>query len=298
MRPPTASQPVRLSQVPLAGAIALGRLTCLCIWSLSKTGLISCSPQHPAEPPLPPPAGGMDGWVHLLDTSTGALLHRLPVGWRGPADQLPDPEDWQGFEVVTSVQLLPGGSGLVLAGCMDGHIQLLDPRCRQPAVLQLNWGRHRQHARAQLQQRFWRAGEPSRLCAARCHEHLLVAGGDAAAVSLHDLRMVDKHSSSSSGGGGCNGVSSGNGGSGAGGSSGVDSSNGGSGSGLAGPRNGCFAELVLPAAFGQRVPSVFAMDLLYPRLAVGGDRGQVQVRPEVDSGCRCFTVSSKAKPAG
>ncbi|KAI7838684.1 hypothetical protein COHA_007486 [Chlorella ohadii] len=221
--------------------------------------------------------GGMDGWVHLLDTGSGALLHRLPVGWRGPADQLPDPEDWQGMNIVTSVQLLPGGSGLVLAGCMDGHIQLLDPRCRQPAVLQLSWSGHRQHARAQLQQRFWRAGEPSRLCAARCQEHLLVAGGDAAAVSLHDLRMVAKHSSSS-GGGGCNGVSSGNGGSGAGGSSGVDSSNGaGSGSGPAGPRNGCFAELVLPAAFGQRMPSVFAMDLLYPRLAVGGDRGQVLV---------------------
>ncbi len=218
--------------------------------------------------------------MHLLDTGSGALLHRLPVGWRGPADQLPDPEDWQGMNIVTSVQLLPGGSGLVLAGCMDGHIQLLDPRCRQPAVLQLSWSGHRQHARAQLQQRFWRAGEPSRLCAARCQEHLLVAGGDAAAVSLHDLRMVAKHSSSS-GGGGCNGVSSGNGGSGAGGSSGVDSSNGaGSGSGPAGPRNGCFAELVLPAAFGQRMPSVFAMDLLYPRLAVGGDRGQVLVRPE------------------
>lgn len=202
----------------------------------------------------------MDGWVHLLDSATGTLLHRLPLGWRGPAGQLPDAEDWQAFDVVTSVQLLPGSAGLLLAGCMDGRIQLLDPRSPQAAVVQLEWGEHQRTAPRQLQQRFWRAGESPRLCAARCHEHLLVAGGDAAAVSLHDLRMVRGSSSSSAG----PSASS----SGASGSAGCPAGS---------PNNGCFAELALPAPSGQRVPSVFAMDLLYPRLAAGGDRGQVQV---------------------
>lgn len=212
-------------------------------------------------------AGGMDGWVHLLDTGSGTLLHRLPLGWRGPAGQLPDAEDWQAFEVATSVQLLPGSPGLLLAGCMDGRVQLLDPRRSQPAVVQLNWGDHQRQARAQLQRRFWRAGDPARLCAARCHEHLLVAGGDAAAVSLHDLRMVGGYGGGSSSNG--NGNDTRTNGSSGGGSSGSHSCS---------PSNGCFAELALPAAFGQRVPSVFAMDLLYPRLAAGGDRGQIQVR--------------------
>lgn len=219
--------------------------------------------------------------MHLLDTGSGTLLHRLPLGWRGPAGQLPDAEEWQAFEVVTSVQLLPGSPGLLLAGCMDGCIQLLDSRRSQPAVVQLNWGDHQRQARAQLQRRFWRAGDPARLCAARCHEHLLVAGGDAAAVSLHDLRMVGGYGGSSSG----NGSDTSSGRSGGGFSSGSQACS---------PSNGCFAELALPAAFGLRVPSVFAMDLLYPRLAAGGDRGQVQVRV---AGRRCMLTFGAAQHA-
>ena len=197
----------------------------------------------------------MDGWLHTVDAESGQLLHRVPVGWRGPEGQLPADDDWQAFEVVTSVQLLPGSPGLVLAGCMDGRIQLLDPRCGQPAAVALAWGTHRQQEPARRQQRLWQAGEPARLCAARCHDNLVVAGGDAAVVSLHDLRMAGGSDSSNGS------ISSGASSSGSGGSS----------------HPGCFAELALPAAGGQRVPSVFAMDLLYPRLAAGGDRGQVQV---------------------
>jgi hypothetical protein len=191
----------------------------------------------------------MDGWVNVLDLGSGQLAHRLPVGWRGDTGQAPAEADWEQFDVVTSIQLLPGGQQ-VLAGCMDGTIQLLDLRSplQDGAARQLHWSQRGAAPAAPghppgangggggggggaEQGMFWRRGSgAARLCAARCHDHLMVVGGDAAAVTLHDLRM-----------GGA-----------------------------------AFAELALPAG-SQRTPAVFAMDLLYPRLATGGDRGQVQV---------------------
>lgn len=155
------------------------------------------------------------------------------------------------------VQLLPGGA-TVVAGCMDGVIQLLDLRCsarQQPAAAQVAWGQQAAAGAAEGGQRFWWRGRASsRLCAARCHENLLVAGGDAAAVSLHDLRM-----------GGA-----------------------------------CFAELALPAGDGGsvRTPAVFAMDLLWPRLATGGDRGQVQVRLCLGAGVQVHGCGRSGLPPG
>ncbi|KAL4447438.1 hypothetical protein ABPG75_004657 [Micractinium tetrahymenae] len=171
--------------------------------------------------------GAMDGFVHLLDLGSEAVTARLPAGWRGGAAPPPAEAGWEQFEVVTSVQLLPGGKQL-LVGCMDGLVQLVDLRCKGAAAQQLHWAAPAAQpaAGAAPGGLFWRRrrGAP-RLAAARCHEHLLVGAGDAPAVSLHDLRA-------------------------------------------GGAR---FAELAL------RAPSVFALDLQYPRLATGGDGGHLEV---------------------
>lgn len=47
----------------------------------------------------------MDGWVNVLDLASGAVSHRLPVGWRGAAGLAVDALDWQNFDVVTTVQV-------------------------------------------------------------------------------------------------------------------------------------------------------------------------------------------------
>lgn len=178
----------------------------------------------------------MDGWLQLLDLGSGAVTARLPVGWRGPAGQPPDAADWQLFDVITSVQLLPD-SCLVLAGTMDGQLSLLDPRCPNgggsgsSGAVATTWGAALAGG-GEAPRFWWRARSAARLCAARCHGHVLAAGGDAPAVSLHDLRM-------------------------------------------GGAR---YAELALPpGGHPYRTPSVFALDMLWPRLAAGGDRGQLQV---------------------
>ncbi|EFN59918.1 hypothetical protein CHLNCDRAFT_132966 [Chlorella variabilis] len=172
-----------------------------------------------------PQPGPRKGGVQVLDLERGEVALRLPAGWGGLASFPPDEADWPQFDVVTSVQLLPCGQQ-VLAGCMDGALQLLDLRSRQPAAQQLAWAQGDAATAAAAAFPWQGAGSSggARLCAARCHEHLVVAGGDVAAVSLHDLRM-------------------------------------------GGAR---FAELALPAG-AHALPAVFAMDLLYPRLATGGD---------------------------
>lgn len=190
----------------------------------------------------------MDGWLHVLDLHSGQHVRRLPVGWRGGGDA-PAPgqnSEWELSDVVTTVQLLPGGA-CVLAGCMDGALKLHDLRLpgATAALRCAAWPQpgEGEPPGAGTTLFWWRrgqgAGGPARLCAARCHGHLVAAGGSAAAVALLDLRA---------------------------------------------PAAGPLVELPLPsggaaAAAGRRSypPSVFTMDLLWPRLAAGGGDGLVQV---------------------
>ena len=100
---------------------------------------------------------------------------------------------------MTSLQLLPGGCQ-ALAGCMDGTIQLLDLRCAAPAAQQLSWGhapprgapghpaQEGAEPPAPPARFWWRRRAAARLCAARCHEWLLAAGGDAHGIATDGLR--------------------------------------------------------------------------------------------------------------
>lgn len=136
-------------------------------------------------------SAGMDGWVRICDLGTGSSLLDCPLGWRGPQGSTPEPQDWESFEVVTSLQLSPDGR-LLLAGCMDGAISLLDLRTATQTVgLKFAPSSRAGASAAAPAFQYWapRRGRDA-LCCARMHGHLVVAGGDAPAVVLYDLRRA------------------------------------------------------------------------------------------------------------
>eukprot|EP00887_Chlorella_sp_A99_P003224 scaffold9.g3224.t1 len=184
---------VRLA--PQAGLVVSGCSEgTLHVWSYDGELLLSGQEHHQAIWCVEAGEGcalsaGMDGFVRCCDLATGAALLACPLGWRGPPGPV-QPDDWENLEAVTTLQFSLDGR-LVLAGCMDGALSLLDLRTGAPVTALSFVAPPRGAAGPGERYHYWapRRGRDA-LCCARLHEHLVVAGGDAPAVALFDLRAA------------------------------------------------------------------------------------------------------------